>query len=258
MKTPFISLILVAASTLSTSQASTRLSSIELLQQDADQYYQQEQYRRAKYHYEKLARVGDRYSQYRLSTMYLDGKAGRRDAVIAFAWAEVAAQDDIPVLVNFRDLVWDTLERDDHALAAAKSSQYLKRYGDHAIARNMQRRLRTELRNCTGSRLGASCTSVYHGSLPSAAGITPGNGGVESSQSVAANANQASSVFGGSGVGEVRNFDQYSNLRDVLDNIEDYLEERQRGRVELKEFEVIEEPVDQEPPEQAEPQDSNG
>ncbi|MDX1557117.1 MAG: hypothetical protein R3212_13895, partial [Xanthomonadales bacterium] len=103
-----IAIVLLAAATL----AAAVDPGYQQAQQRADAYYQEGEFRKAYRKYRELAKIGDSFSQYRVSTMNLYGKGRSKDVDEAFAWAVLAAQNQHPELLRYRDLLWQALDED--------------------------------------------------------------------------------------------------------------------------------------------------
>ena len=212
-----------------------QLDRIDKLQTRADNYFVEKKYKKARPIYFDLARIGDRFSQYRLSLYSLQGLTGKVDLPESFAWAELAAQGDNQQLQQHKEGVWAKMTVEQQKQAATLAIKYLDQYSDHSIARQALDKSKKELRSCTGSRLGSSCEQVYSASLPHAIGISPAGG----PNSVAAGTvNQGNS---GQNVGaETRDVPYFQELRSAMARLEMKLEELESGNVQLGEFEVIE------------------
>jgi TPR repeat protein len=59
---------------------------------EADQYYLEQNFKKAHRIYYKLAKEGDHHSQCRLSSMYASGEGKKIDLSEAYAWAVLAAE----------------------------------------------------------------------------------------------------------------------------------------------------------------------
>jgi TPR repeat protein len=122
----------------------------------ADQYYQQENFKKAYKAYYKLAKTGDHYSQHLVSEMYANGEGKKADLTKAYAWSVLAAEGgDEQLLINSEDLLQAT---NDINKALKSADKLKKKYGKQALEAKAERKSRDELyiagSNCTGSRIG--------------------------------------------------------------------------------------------------------
>jgi len=136
------------------------LQALENYRQRADKAYDSGHYRRAFDMYRDLATIGDKFSQYRLATMYESGLYVEPDPLTAYAWSYVAAETDIAPLREYHDGIKRTLNAEQLAAARLKAADLLNQYGLYANALDAKRMLRDELKKCTGSRTGSRCDRV--------------------------------------------------------------------------------------------------
>ena len=213
-------------------------------QQHADRFYEAGEYRKAYRKYIELAKIGDSFSQYRVSYMHYSGEGQATDPVEAYAWAVLAAQNGNHDLVAYRDAIWDALPEADRHEAEDLAANYLNRWGNLALAEEAARKARQRLRDCTGSRLGTRCEDLYMSSMPLVVGGPPGGGGGgETGRSLAAASAGKGSEFNSIGA-PAQDFEYFQELRQALRMLDQYIGE-QRGNVELGEFRVIEDEADE-------------
>ena len=214
-------------------------------QQHADRFYEAGEYRKAYRKYIELAKIGDSFSQYRVSYMHYSGEGQDPDAVEAYAWAVLAAQNGNHDLVSYRDALWDALPASERDRAEEHAAGYLDRWGNLALAEEAARKARQRLRDCTGSRLGARCEDLYMAGMPLVVGGPPGGGGGggETARSLAAASAGKGSEFNSIGA-PAQDFEYFQELRQALRMLDQYIGE-QRGNVTLGEFRVIEDEVDE-------------
>jgi len=130
----FFAALLVISSGLPSALAD-QSDRIDKLQTRADNYFTEQKYKKARVIYFDLARIGDRFSQYRLSLYSLQGLTAKVDLPAAFAWAELAAQGDNQQLRQHRDGIWAMMSAPQQKKAANLAMGHLKQFSDHAIAR---------------------------------------------------------------------------------------------------------------------------
>lgn len=214
-------------------------------QQHADRFYEAGEYRKAYRKYIELAKIGDSFSQYRVSFMHYSGEGQTPDSVEAYAWAVLAAQNGNDDLVAYRDAIWDALPVSERDGAEEHAAQYLNKWGNLALAEEAARKARQRLRDCTGSRLGARCEDLYMSSMPLVVGGPPGGGGGggETARSLAAASAGKGSEFNSIGA-PAKDFEYFQELRQALRMLDQYIGE-QRGTVTLGEFRVVEDEHDE-------------
>ena len=123
---------------------------------EADQYYQQGNFRKAYKAYLKLAKTGDNYSQHLVSTMYANGEGKSENLTKAYAWSTLAAESGQDQWVNYSDELLQRINDKDKALSSANKLK--KKYGQEALKNKAERKTRDELyeagSKCTGSKMG--------------------------------------------------------------------------------------------------------
>ena len=122
---------------------------------EADQYYQQGNFKKAYKAYYKLAKTGDHYSQHLVSNMYANGEGKRVDLKKAYAWSVLAAEGGQEQWLTISD---ELLQRTKDQTKALDSARKLKeKYGKQALLAKSEKKGRDELymlgSDCTGSRL---------------------------------------------------------------------------------------------------------
>ena len=125
---------------------------------EAAQYYEQNNYKKAYKIYFKLAKIGDHYSQNKISQMYVDGKGKKVDLTEAYAWCVLAAESGVKGIVAKSDRLLQQTE--DQAAAEKRASKLLQKYGKDALLAKAERRETMKYNHksggCTGSKLGCS------------------------------------------------------------------------------------------------------
>jgi TPR repeat protein len=122
---------------------------------EADQYYQQGNFKKAYKGYFKLAKTGDNYSQHRVSEMYANGEGKKVDLTKAYAWSALAAESGQDEWVSYSDELLQRTKDKDKALKNA--SKLKKKYGQETLKNKPERRGRDDIFNtgtkCTGTRM---------------------------------------------------------------------------------------------------------
>ena len=122
----------------------------------AEKYYEDNDFRKAYKIYFKLAKVGDHYSQNKLSQMYVEGKGKKADLTEAYAWSVLAAESGVAGIVKKSDKL---LQQTKNQAEAMKRAEKLKnKYGKDALQAKTDKmeRMRDSRKSCTGSNLGCS------------------------------------------------------------------------------------------------------
>ena len=120
---------------------------------EADNYYQQGEYKKAYKSYFKLAKTGDHYSQYRVAQMFAHGQGTKIDYTQAYAWSMLAQEGNkIDMEIDSNELLQQV---DDKVDAQRKTEKLMKKYGNVAQAKRARQKekRRNSSGSCTGSRL---------------------------------------------------------------------------------------------------------
>ena len=124
---------------------------------EADQYYQQREFKKAYKIYYKLAQQGDHYSQAQIAKMYTTGEGKKVDLAQAYAWSVLAAESGEKELLENSDIL---LSRNtDPELARKKAEKLRGKYGVEALQKKAELAEKKKLKNfgkCTGSRIRCS------------------------------------------------------------------------------------------------------
>jgi TPR repeat protein len=122
---------------------------------EADQYYQQGNFKKAYKAYLKLAKTGDNYSQHLVSKMYANGEGKSANLTKAYAWSTLAAESGQEQWINYSDELLQRINDKDKALNSA--GKLKKKYGQEALKNKSERRGREELyeagSTCTGTKI---------------------------------------------------------------------------------------------------------
>lgn len=124
------------------------------LQERVDELYERGRYERAYVIYrDELAAVGDKYAQYMVGYMTLQGKGVTSDPALASAWYRLAADRGTPEFVYVRDLLLKDLDAAQMARSDSAYRELRRRYSDVAILLRLIERDYARLAQATGSRL---------------------------------------------------------------------------------------------------------
>ena len=127
------------------------------LKRDADRAYDRGDYARAYRIVSKsLSWRGDKYSQYLLGVMHLNGQGVRRDPATGVAWLRLAAErKNARLLAAYEDALTG-LNDTQRARADILYAELQEEVGDRRVLARLVRKDIRALNNSTGSRLGAT------------------------------------------------------------------------------------------------------
>lgn len=133
-------------------------SEVKEYRAEAARYYEANNYKKAYKIYFKLAKVGDHYSQNKISQMYVDGKGKNVDLIEAYAWSVLAAESGVEgIIAKSERLLQETKNK---AAAEKRASKLLQKYGKDALFAKAKRKEMMKYNHksggCTGSKLGCS------------------------------------------------------------------------------------------------------
>lgn len=120
----------------------------------ADEAYDAGQYEEAyRLYLDYLAPIGDKYAQYLIGVMHVEGLGTGHDAAVGAAWLMLAAERGDPRLTGVRDEVLLQLDAQTIERAQSVVGELGEVYGDCAVTRELLARDRKLLKPVTGSRL---------------------------------------------------------------------------------------------------------
>ncbi len=102
---------------------------------------------------EVLAPRGDKYAQYMIGYMYLNGLGKDADPVRAAAWLKLAAERNDQAFVQLSDKVWQNLDSAAQNKAEENHANLQALYGDCKVMRTMLKEEKDLLTPVTGTRL---------------------------------------------------------------------------------------------------------
>jgi TPR repeat protein len=122
---------------------------------EADEYYQQGEFKKAYRIYLKLAKTGDGHSQHQVAQMFASGEGTKTDLTQAYAWSVLATEGGHEDAAEFRDTVLQRIE--DQAEAREEAAELKKKYGRLALQMSQERKARKRSSHrsssCTGSHI---------------------------------------------------------------------------------------------------------
>lgn len=117
--------------------------------------YEAGQYASALTKYEAAARWADKFAQFNIGVMHLQGKGTDFDPARALAWFQLAAERDYPMMVtmveDLEDMVDEATQRKAERIRVEELEPV---FGDQVAIERTHRRMQRDRRLATGSRLG--------------------------------------------------------------------------------------------------------
>jgi len=129
-------------------------SRIRAIQEQAEAVYQAGNYRHALDIYrDELAPVGDKYAQYMVGYMYLNGQGTVRDDATALAWYRLAVERGQPLVERERDRLAGSLTEPERHRSDALYRQLWSDMSDRVLLIQLMRRDVQILRQQSGTRI---------------------------------------------------------------------------------------------------------
>lgn len=136
------------------------VQTLEKLQKRADIAYQKQRYGRALQVYQLLSEAGDKFSAFRIATMYEDGLSVDKDLVEAYAWSYLAAETRRQAFVDYHRQIKQRLGDEQLAVARTRAGELIREHGIYTSAVRTKHTLRKMLFECAGSRVGNTCSKI--------------------------------------------------------------------------------------------------
>ena len=156
---PLVMIVFLVASMAVTAKQSTPYLIKDQDIAQAAKYFNEGQYSEAQAIYLGLASAGDKYAQYILSIIELQGLVGEPNVPKAYAWAKVAKEGNNGVLKAHFEKVSNLITDPNEDEVLSVSSDIYSKYSNMAVAKRYLRHLRNEMPKCTGSRLRGNVTA---------------------------------------------------------------------------------------------------
>jgi len=112
--------------------------------------------------FRRAARYADKTSQAMLAQMLWNGEGVKADRVMAYVWADLAAERHYPAFIATREKFWRELSADEQRAAVAAGQAIFDEYGDAIAKKREDRALRLARLDITGSRTGHVGTVDVH------------------------------------------------------------------------------------------------
>jgi hypothetical protein len=151
----------VAAQTYTPFPGETVDARTRSIQERVESVYQSGDYARALLIYEKeLAPIGDKYAQYMVGYMHLNGQGTEPDSAEALAWYRLAAERGESLLVRTRDQLAASLTPEERDRADGTFIDLWKAMSDRVLLVDLIRQDMQILRQQSGSRIPGAEVSV--------------------------------------------------------------------------------------------------
>ena len=116
--------------------------------------YDRKRYREAMTAFRSAARFADKPSQAMIAQMLWNGDGVKADRVMAYVWADLAAERGYPDFIATREKFWHELGADERNAAVAAGQAIFAEYGDDVAKPREESALRLARLNITGSHTG--------------------------------------------------------------------------------------------------------
>ena len=124
--------------------------------------FKQGRYEDALKFFQRAAFYADKPSQGMIAEMLWNGHGTQKDAALAYAWMDLAAERGYAGFLGLRERYWNALSEADRQRALDEGAILYAKYGDAAAQPRIATVLRRERRNITGSRTGfAGNVQIY-------------------------------------------------------------------------------------------------
>jgi len=212
------------------------VQSLQQAQQRADDAYADQNYKAAYRRYMKLAEVGDKFAQFRLAVMYEEGQHVAQDMIASYAWSYLAAESRRKEFTSYHASIKSKLKPAQLNAARRNAGDLIAKYGLYRQAAEAEELLVKTLRTCTGSRVGNTCDAVE---------VTDFTCNIQSDRMPSPSCLRIGTMGLQAIVGSFP-----LQIRHVRQNLRNFMDQYNPGRVELGDFELIDE--------DAEPRDGEG
>ena len=139
--------------------------------------YTHHQYKEALKYFEVGAYYADKLSQLSIGLMHLNGEGVPKDAALAYAWIDLAAERGYPDFVATRDRIKNELTPAQLEQAQTLRAQLAQKYADAVAKPRMEHQLHLGAAQMTGSRTGFD-SGVQHAAVKQNCGGGATIGGV--------------------------------------------------------------------------------
>lgn len=116
--------------------------------------FKQGRYEDALKFFQRAAFYADKPSQGMVAEMLWNGQGVPKDAALAYAWMDLAAERGYAGFLGLRERYWSALSEAERQRALAEGAALYAKYGDEAAQPRIATVLRRERKKITGSRAG--------------------------------------------------------------------------------------------------------
>lgn len=116
--------------------------------------YARGRYGEAMADFHRAARYADKTSQAMIAQMLWNGDGVTADRVMAYVWADLAAERSYPNFIATREKFWRELNAEERQAAVSAGQAIFEEYGDAVAKKREENALRLARLNITGSRTG--------------------------------------------------------------------------------------------------------
>ena len=128
-------------------------------------------------YFRRAAYYADKPSQGMVAEMLWEGRGTPRDAALAYAWMDVAAERGYLGFLSLRERYWDALGQAERERALREGAGIYAEYGDEVAEPRLNAALRRGQRSVAGSRTGfVGAVSIYiegYGEIPASQYFAP-------------------------------------------------------------------------------------
>jgi len=195
----------------------------------ADDAYADQDYKLAYRRYQKLAEIGDKFAQFRLAAMFEEGQFVDQDMIEAYAWSYLSAESGRAEYANYHSNIKSHLSSDQLTPARQRAGDLITKFGLYRQAAEAEDLLVKTLRSCTGSRVGNTCDAVE---------VTDFTCNIQSDRMPSPSCLRIGTMGLQAIVGSFP-----LQIRHVRQNLRNFMDQYNPGRVELGDFELIDEDV---------------
>lgn len=128
--------------------------------------YERNRPREALTAFHRAARYADKPSQAIIAQMLWNGDGAPADRVMAYVWADLAAERSYPAFIATREKFWSELDIEERRQALAAGQAIFDEYGDEVAKQRVDKALLLARRKITGSRTGHVGTLTVSQRLP--------------------------------------------------------------------------------------------
>jgi hypothetical protein len=229
-------LLLIMILTTHNAVAQNALFKFQETQNQADQAYQSGYYARAYQLYQQLNKAGDKFSAFRIATMYEDGLHVEQNLVEAYAWSYLAAESGRQKLRAYHEHIKRRLNEEELSQARERAGELIRDYGMFTYATASKKTLRSMLSQCVGSRVGSRCDKVS----VNWSGCSISIADDKSSSDTDRMPSVACLRVGSLGLTSYNVMP--STIRAVQKGLDEFIDQYNPGRVELGDFDLIDDP----------------